>query len=27
MAELQGELSRLKNICQKQWKQKDELVA
>ncbi|MCW3463891.1 HvfB family MNIO-type RiPP peptide maturase [Chitinophaga nivalis] len=27
MAALQGELSRLKNICHKQWKQHDELVA
>ncbi|MBS0031548.1 HvfB family MNIO-type RiPP peptide maturase [Chitinophaga sp. 22321] len=27
MAELQGELSRLKSICHKQWKLKDELVA
>ncbi|WP_429061106.1 HvfB family MNIO-type RiPP peptide maturase [Chitinophaga sp. W2I13] len=27
MAELQGELTRLKNICHKQWTRKDELVA
>jgi uncharacterized protein (UPF0276 family) len=27
MAELQGELTKLKNICHKQWNLKDELVA